>query len=110
LIVFDQPQLVATALDNLDAQSALGEHGVAGDQHAGQVHLAGARVLVPHFMGKSHAELSVDRHFVEVGEAGAVVFELLAVYDGAVPQRVLIVAERVLDRDFSIVTVYHDLS
>jgi hypothetical protein len=38
--------------------------------------LDGVRVLVPHLMGKSHAELlTVVRRFVEVG-GGASVFEL----------------------------------
>jgi len=74
--------------------------------------LDGLRVLIPHFM--THAELTVVRRFTEIG-GGAVVFELLATYDATagaaagVPERVLVVAERVPEQDFSIVTVYHDL-
>jgi hypothetical protein len=76
------------------------------------IDLDGVRVLIPHFM--THADLQVVRRFIEVG-GGAIVFELLATYDATagpaagVPERVLVVAERVPEQDFSIVTVYHDL-
>jgi hypothetical protein len=77
------------------------------------IDLAGDRVLVPHFM--THAELTVVRRGTEVGRAGAVVFDLLAVYDATargaagMPERLLVVVERVPEQDFFIVTEYREL-